>query len=125
MALPAYKSYKFFNVTSPSEGVAHVEINRPEKLNAFSQPVWLEFGQVWKQIQFDEDVRVAILSGAGDRAFTAGLDVQAAASGGPFQGHEDAGVAKKAKVLREHIEEFQDCVTAMEKCEKREYIPSA
>lgn len=31
----AYANYRHFNVTVPAPGVAHVEINRPEKLNAF------------------------------------------------------------------------------------------
>lgn len=30
-------NYEFFNVTFPVEWVAHVEINRPEKLNAFKE----------------------------------------------------------------------------------------
>jgi delta(3,5)-delta(2,4)-dienoyl-CoA isomerase len=59
-----------------------------------------------------------VLSGAGDRAFTAGLDVKAASGDGILSG-SDADIAKKAKVLRSHIEEFQDSIGAMEKCEKR------
>ncbi|KAF4977156.1 hypothetical protein FZEAL_6264 [Fusarium zealandicum] len=115
--LPAYTSYQHVLVSSPGPFVAHVEINRPRKLNAFSQPVWLEFGRVFTQLSNDEDVRAIVLSGAGDRAFTAGLDVQAAAGDGVLGGG-DGDVAKKAKGLRSHIEEFQDCIGAAEKCEK-------
>ncbi|CAJ0539394.1 Ff.00g070300.m01.CDS01 [Fusarium sp. VM40] len=115
--LPAYTSYKHILVSSPGPFVAHVEINRPKKLNAFSQEVWLEFGNVFNQLSHDEDVRAVVLSGAGDRAFTAGLDVKAASGDGILSG-SDADIAKKAKVLRSHIEEFQDSIGAMEKCEK-------
>ncbi|CAF3445311.1 hypothetical protein SNK03_003325 [Fusarium graminearum] len=115
--IPAYASYKHMLVSSPGPFVAHVEINRPKKLNAFSQEVWLEFGHVFNQLSNDSDIRAVVLSGAGDRAFTAGLDVQAASGDGILS--DAAGdVAKKAKVLRNHIEEFQDSISAMEKCEK-------
>jgi len=59
-----------------------------------------------------------VLSGAGDRAFTSGLDVQAAAEDGALTPAEGVDVAKKAKSMRSHIEEFQDCIGAVEKCEK-------
>jgi delta(3,5)-delta(2,4)-dienoyl-CoA isomerase len=35
---PAPYNYEYFNVTFPSEYVAHVEINRQDKLNAFHEP---------------------------------------------------------------------------------------
>ncbi|KAJ3463156.1 hypothetical protein MRS44_007942 [Fusarium solani] len=115
--LPAYASYEHMLVSSPAPFVAHVEINRPRKLNAFSQAVWLEFGRVFEQLSHDAEVRAVVLSGAGDRAFTAGLDVQAATSDGILSGGEQ-DVARKAKALRSHIEEFQASISAMEKCEK-------
>lgn len=120
--LPAYKAYEFILVTSPAPFVAHVEINRPKKLNAFSHAVWLEYGRVFNQLSEDADVRAIVLSGAGDRAFTAGLDVKASAQEGPFQNSEGLDVARKAKLLRAHIEEFQSCIGAAEKCEKRKFF---
>ena len=116
-AIPAYAGYQHFVVSSPGVGLAHVEINRPKKLNAFSHPVWLEFGRVFAQLSADADVRAVVLSGAGDRAFTAGLDVQAGLEDGAAFGTGDVG--RRAKVLRAHIEEFQSCIGAVEKCEKR------
>ncbi|OAA42229.1 enoyl-CoA hydratase/isomerase family protein [Metarhizium rileyi] len=118
--MAAYSSYEFMRVTFPSVYVAHLEINRPLKLNAFSRPVWLEFGSVFRQLGDDSDVRVVVLSGAGDRAFTAGLDVTAANSEGPLSGEGagDLDPARKAKALRGHIEEFQGCISQMERCEK-------
>lgn len=118
--MAAYSSYEFMRVTFPSAYVAHLEMNRPSKLNAFSRPVWLEFGRVFRQLSDDADVRVVVLSGAGDRAFTAGLDVSAASSEGPLSGEGgDLDPARKAKALRGHIGEFQGCISEMERCEKR------
>lgn len=37
--MPDYNTFKFFKVTFPAQFVAHVEINRAEKLNAFSLPL--------------------------------------------------------------------------------------
>ena len=120
-ALAAYTGYKHYVVTSPSPFVAHVEINRPTKLNAFLEAMWLELRQVFEQLSCDSDVRVVILSGAGDRAFTAGLDVQAASQGTPLQAGGGTDAGRKAVKLKRYILEFQDCISAVEKCEKRGY----
>ncbi|KAL7790001.1 ClpP/crotonase-like domain-containing protein [Trichoderma ceciliae] len=115
--LAAYGAYKYFAVTSPKPFVAHVQIQRPEKLNAFSEAMWLEFGRVFRQLSADADVRAVVLSGAGDRAFTAGLDVQSASQDGTLMS-EEKDPARRAKKMRAQIEEFQDSIGAMEKCEK-------
>lgn len=109
--------YNFFNVTFPAEYVCHVEINRPEKLNAFKEEMWLNLHSIFAKLSHDPNVRAIIFTGAGDRGFTAGLDVQAASQG---QLTSDAPVdaARKANALRRHIFEFQECITAIEKCEK-------
>lgn len=117
MALQDYK-YEHFLVDSPTPYVAHVQINRPKKLNAFHRAVWLEFRQVFDQLSADPEVRAVVLSGAGDRAFTAGLDVQAA--GGDFAGAQAPDPSRNATGLRRTIEEFQDAVSAADKCAKRE-----
>lgn len=82
--LARYASYSHLVVMSPRPKVAHVEINRPHKLNAFSRPMWLEFGRVFRQLSDDGEVHAVVLSGAGDRAFTAGLDVRASSQEGPL-----------------------------------------
>lgn len=120
-ALEAYKHYKHYNVTTPGgrPDVAHVEIARAAKLNAFYEDMWLEFRQVFEQLSRDPGVRAVVLSGAGDRAFTAGLDVQAAGQNTTLLGGEGADAARRAAGIRRHIGEFQDCISAMERCEKR------
>ncbi|KAK3308994.1 ClpP/crotonase-like domain-containing protein [Chaetomium strumarium] len=122
--LSAYAGYAHFIVTSPSPShhpfVAHVEINRPAKLNAFHEAMWHELRRVFQQLSADPDVRAVVLSGAGDRAFTAGLDVTAASEGGVLASAEAQGLdaARKAARLRQYIADFQECISAVEKCEK-------
>lgn len=116
---PSDYNFEHFNVTFPAQYVAQVEINRPKKLNAFYEPMWMNLGAIFRKLSHDPDVRAIILTGAGDRAFTSGLDVQAASQGGALsQSDEVADGARKATQLRRHIQEFQDEISAVEKCEK-------
>lgn len=116
MAASEY-NYEYFNVTFPAEYVAHVEINRPEKLNAFIEVMWLNLSKLFQQLSLDPNVRAILYTGAGTKAFTAGLDVQAAANGGATS-WTGTDVARHARRLRDHIIEFQDCITSLEKCAK-------
>ena len=53
--------------------VAIITINRPKQMNAIDNQVELELAQAWLRFNASED-RVAILTGAGDKAFSAGRD---------------------------------------------------
>ncbi|KAF2468454.1 delta-delta-dienoyl-CoA isomeras-like protein [Lindgomyces ingoldianus] len=108
--------YEYFNVTFPAEYVAHVEINRPEKLNAFVEKMWLNLSAIFRRLSHDPNVRAVVLTGAGERAFTAGLDVKAASEGILSRDSQDP--ARTANAIRRHILEFQNCITDVEKCEK-------
>lgn len=57
-------------------GVATVTLNRPEAMNALSKALRARLYQVMKQVDEDDSVRAVILTGAGERAFTAGLDLK-------------------------------------------------
>ncbi|MCJ1415245.1 hypothetical protein MMC32_001577 [Xylographa parallela] len=111
---------QYFNVSSPAEYVAHVEINRPDKLNSFFQAMWHELRQVFETLSISPSVRAIVFSGAGE-AFTAGLDVQAAAQSGVLaanSGNSNLDGARAATLIRRQLLEFQDCITAIERCEK-------
>lgn len=57
------------------ERVAWLTLNRPDKLNALTPMTLHELRRVFTEIDDDEDVCVAVLRGAGERAFCAGMDV--------------------------------------------------
>jgi len=59
-----------------TNGVAVVTIDRPQALNALDVPAKERLGDIWQEIAGDAQVRVAILTGAGDRAFCAGSDIK-------------------------------------------------
>jgi enoyl-CoA hydratase len=60
-----------------SEGVATITLNRPEAMNAFSKEVVEEVTQALGDAKNDENIRVVILTGAGEKAFSAGADIKA------------------------------------------------
>jgi enoyl-CoA hydratase len=57
------------------DAVAVITINRPEKRNALNAVVRAELLEALAELRLDADVRVVVLTGAGDRAFVAGADV--------------------------------------------------
>jgi enoyl-CoA hydratase len=73
-------------------GVARVTVNRPDKLNALNGAVIDELREAARMIESDADVRGAILTGAGPKAFVAGADIAEIAHQGEAEG--------KARALR-------------------------
>lgn len=57
--------------------VARVTIDRPAVMNAIDPAAEAELQAIWTRIEADRDVRVVVLTGAGDRAFCAGADMSA------------------------------------------------
>ena len=90
----------YFLLSWPSPHIVHVEINRPSKLNAFFETMWIELRDIFDKLSRDSSVRAIVLSGAGEKAFTAGLDVQAAANSGPLASAEGSDPARKATMIR-------------------------
>jgi enoyl-CoA hydratase/carnithine racemase len=56
------------------DGVGWVTLNRPEVMNAFDARMLEELSTIWRAMRGDDNVRVAVLTGAGDRAFCTGID---------------------------------------------------
>jgi enoyl-CoA hydratase/carnithine racemase len=57
------------------DGVARVTINRPESRNAFTFEMYEKLAQICSAINSDDAVKVLILTGAGEKAFSAGTDI--------------------------------------------------
>jgi enoyl-CoA hydratase/carnithine racemase len=71
-------SYRF--ATYEKRGrIAYVTLNRPEVMNALHLEAHFELAAIWEDFRDDPDVWVAILTGAGERAFSAGNDLKATA----------------------------------------------
>ncbi len=57
------------------DGIATITFNRPQALNALNSGLLNEFSHALDEISANEDIRVLILTGAGDKAFVAGADI--------------------------------------------------
>jgi enoyl-CoA hydratase len=58
-----------------SEGIATITFNRPKALNALNGRLLDEFSRALEEIAADEDIRVLVLTGAGEKSFVAGADI--------------------------------------------------
>jgi enoyl-CoA hydratase/carnithine racemase len=68
---------KFQTIKFEKEGqFVTITLNRPQAPNAFNTKMGEELGQAWQAFEADEGARVAILTGAGERALCAGMDVK-------------------------------------------------
>ena len=59
-----------------------VTVNRPERMNALHSMAHFEMAEVFDEFEADDDLWIAILTGAGERAFSAGNDLKFQAEGG-------------------------------------------
>ncbi len=90
-------------------GVAHVALDRADKLNAMDKDMFAAIGDTFRALGRDGAVRAIVLSGRG-KHFTAGLDLEYAAA--QFAPNPDAARAAEARLR--HIEWLQDAFSALE-----------
>jgi enoyl-CoA hydratase/carnithine racemase len=77
--MTVYQTLKY----EESGHVAWVTLNRPEVHNAFDLEMLHEVHALWRELRDNDDVRVIVLTGAGDKAFCTGLDRTATSVGDP------------------------------------------
>lgn len=78
------------------KGIGVVCINRPQALNALNSEVFSELYHVFNEIGADSEVKVVIITGAGDKAFVAGTDVTEMKSRSSSEIRDFAMAARKA-----------------------------
>lgn len=94
--------------------VAHVQINRPEKINAMNAAFWTEIIDIFQWIDDTDAVRAVVLSGAG-KHFSSGIDLMMLASVANDLGKD---VGRNARLLRRKILELQASFNAVDNCRK-------
>jgi len=70
-----YMAYEYA-VYEKKDRIAYVTLNRPEVMNALHPPAHEELWEIWSDFRDDPEVWVAIITGAGERAFSAGNDLK-------------------------------------------------
>lgn len=101
-------------VVELSGNVAHVQINRPEKINAMNAAFWTEIIDIFQWIEDTDAVRAVVLSGAG-KHFSSGIDLMLLASVANELGKD---VGRNARLLRRKVLELQASFNAVDNCRK-------
>lgn len=105
--------YQAFHVEL-ADSIAHVQINRPDKINAMNAAFWSEIIEIFQWIDETDAVRVVVLSGAG-KHFSSGIDLMMLAGVANELG-KDAG--RNARLLRRKILQLQASFNAVDQCRK-------
>lgn len=102
-----YSDFQFLKFDHRPNGVLLMTLNRPEVLNATNARLHFELTKIWDVIRDDAKVKVAVVTGAGDRAFSVG---------GDLDWIEEA--VGNAEVVETILKEAGDIVFNMMACEK-------
>lgn len=70
-----YEDFQFIQFDLQPDGVLLVTLNRPEVMNATNDRMHWELTQLWGVVNIDPNVKVVVVTGAGERAFSAGGDL--------------------------------------------------
>jgi len=92
------------NITTQiDDGICTVKINRPQKLNAMNIDVAKEIISTFKQLEKDDNVKVIILTGEGDKAFSAGADIEYMSKISPEESERYAKLGQELTATVENI----------------------
>jgi len=105
--------YKAFRVEL-ADKIAHVAINRPDKINAMNADFWPEIIEIFNWIEATDEVRAVVISGVG-KHFSSGIDLMMLAQAGNQQGRD---VGRNAEKLRRMILTLQASFNAVDNCRK-------
>ncbi len=96
-------------------GVATIALNRPDKANAMSEPMWYEIEQAMDWLDGTPEARVGVITGKG-KFFTAGIDLTLLMGLGAKI--EDDCDGRRREKLRRLILRLQDTLSSIERCRK-------
>lgn len=61
--------------TERHDGIYVIRLNRPEAMNSIDAEMYRQLGEAWEEFEHDDELKVAIVTGAGEKAFCAGRDL--------------------------------------------------
>jgi E-phenylitaconyl-CoA hydratase len=96
---------------SVTSGIALITINRPERLNAMDPEHYRGLSEAWIRVRDDDDINVAVITGAGERSFTTGADLKSVIGQTPPLG--DLWQTQKEALLNRGLEVWKPVVAAI------------
>ena len=97
---------------SIKDGIAHLNMNRPDKFNSMTRLFWKELPEIVKEIDKNAQARVILLTGEG-KHFSSGVDLANFSSNGSDKKKDPA---RMRETFYHEILELQDTFTALEEC---------
>ncbi|MEO9188564.1 MAG: enoyl-CoA hydratase-related protein [Acetobacteraceae bacterium] len=91
--------------------IAVITINRPDRLNAMDAEHYHGLSQAWMRVRDDPELRVAVVKGGGDRAFTVGADIKGFLT--RDMGFPDVWMTQRDQILNRGIELWKPVVAAV------------
>ena len=92
-------------------GVCTIMINRPERLNAMDAEHYQALSQAWCQVRDDAGIRVAIITGAGEKSFSTGADIKSFLTGPP--GYDEMWLTQRDQLLNRGLEVWKPVIAAV------------
>ena len=102
-----YTDFQFLKFEHRTNGVLLITIDRPEVMNATNARLHWELTKIWAVVDDDEKTKVAVITGAGDKAFSAGGDLEWV-----------GGMVGKPGAVNNVMKEAADVVYNMLACDK-------
>jgi E-phenylitaconyl-CoA hydratase len=96
---------------SIDQGVCTIVINRPERLNAMDADHYRDLSAAWRQVRDDSNIRVAIVTGAGDKSFTTGADIKSFLTAPP--GFDEMWLTQRDQLLNRGLEVWKPVIAAV------------
>jgi|TARA_R110002020_G_scaffold130885_2_gene292682 enoyl-CoA hydratase len=96
------------------DAIAHIQINRPDKVNAMNVAFWEEIIQAFDWVDNTDSVRVVIISGAG-KHFSAGIDLQMLAQAASNMSKD---IGRNAEIIRRNVLRLQRSFNVVDTCRK-------
>ncbi|GGF49145.1 enoyl-CoA hydratase [Aliidongia dinghuensis] len=93
------------------DGIAVITINRPERRNALDAEHYAALSEAWQRVRDDDAIRVAVITGAGDKSFCAGADIKS------FVGRDvelaELWLTQKGQLLNRGLEIWKPVIAAV------------
>lgn len=103
-------TYQTITLSVNDAGIAHLQINRPKKLNALNNQVLEELNKAIERVETSDDINALLLTGAGDKAFVAGADISELAD---LDGPGGKKASEKGQAIFDRIEKLNKPVIAV------------